>query len=185
MSRFLTGEQLEIQKATRTFARKEIRPRRLEAYDGHEFITEMSRRCGELGMWRTLVPESRGGLGQGATTACLVIEELGRVNDRVDALRSQSAKWQQLLFDGFADISSDVDYDLRARSRGVLHGALMPLAWPNLLLGRDVTIYATDNTGRLYKLGYTLGVNGCGANGPSLVFTEKEPDGLARLTTSP
>jgi len=48
-------------------------------------------------------------------------------------------------------------------ARGVLHGALMPLAWPNLLLGRDVTIYATDNTGRLYKLGYTLGVNGCGA----------------------
>ncbi|MGW5720273.1 dynamin family protein [Amycolatopsis sp. NPDC003865] len=52
-----------------------------------------------------------------------LVAELGRVNDRVDALRSQSAKWQQLLFDGFADISSDVDYDLRARSRGVLHEA--------------------------------------------------------------
>jgi alkylation response protein AidB-like acyl-CoA dehydrogenase len=78
MSRFLTEEQLEIQEATRTFARKEIRPRRLEAYDGHEFITEISRRCGELGMWRTLVPEARGGLGQGATTACIIFEELGR-----------------------------------------------------------------------------------------------------------
>ncbi len=46
--------------------------------------------------------------------------------------------------------------------RGVLHGALMPGSLPNLLVGRDVTIYAADNTGRTYKLGYTVGVNGCG-----------------------
>ena len=47
-------------------------------------------------------------------------------------------------------------------ARGVLHGALMPLAMPHLLLGNDVTIYAENNTGRNYKLGYTVGVNGCG-----------------------
>lgn len=47
-------------------------------------------------------------------------------------------------------------------TRGILHGALMPLALPNLLIGRDVTIYVSNNTGRLYKLGYTVGVNGCG-----------------------
>jgi hypothetical protein len=47
-------------------------------------------------------------------------------------------------------------------TRGVLHGALMPLALPNLLMGIDVTIYAPNNTGRAYKLGYTVGVNGCG-----------------------
>jgi len=47
--------------------------------------------------------------------------------------------------------------------RGLLHGALMPLALPNLVIGQDVTIYAPSNTGRLYKLGYTVGVNGCGA----------------------
>lgn len=46
--------------------------------------------------------------------------------------------------------------------RGLLHGALMPLALPNLLVGRDVPIYAEHNTGRSYKLGYTVGVNGCG-----------------------
>jgi hypothetical protein len=45
---------------------------------------------------------------------------------------------------------------------GILHGALMPLALPNLLVGDDVAIYATQNTGRFYKLGYTAGVNGCG-----------------------
>jgi hypothetical protein len=47
--------------------------------------------------------------------------------------------------------------------RGTLQGALMPCAFPNLLLGNDVTIYAPNNTGRTYKLGYTFGVNACGA----------------------
>ena len=47
--------------------------------------------------------------------------------------------------------------------RGMLHGALMPGAWPYLIVGKDVVIYAENNAGRLYKLGYTMGVNGCGA----------------------
>jgi len=47
--------------------------------------------------------------------------------------------------------------------RGVAQGALMPLALPSLLLGNDVPIYAANNTGLEYKLGYTMGVNGCGA----------------------
>ena len=47
--------------------------------------------------------------------------------------------------------------------QGLKHGALMPLALPRLLIGQDATIYAASNTGRTYKLGYTAGVNGCGA----------------------
>jgi hypothetical protein len=47
--------------------------------------------------------------------------------------------------------------------RGVAQGALMPMACPSLLVGRDVTIYAQNNTGIHYKLGYTAGVNVCGA----------------------
>lgn len=47
--------------------------------------------------------------------------------------------------------------------QGMLHGALMPCALPNLLLGHDVSIYAERNSGRTYKLGYTVGVNACGA----------------------
>lgn len=47
--------------------------------------------------------------------------------------------------------------------RGVLHGALMPTALPFLALGRDVPVYAVRNAGRPYNLGYTLGVNACGA----------------------
>ena len=45
-------------------------------------------------------------------------------------------------------------------ARGLVHGALMPIALPNLLVGNDVTIYAANNTGLRYKLGYTCGVNG-------------------------
>lgn len=47
--------------------------------------------------------------------------------------------------------------------RGVVQGALMPMALPNLLFGKDVTIYSANNTGVAYKLGYTTGVNVCGA----------------------
>jgi hypothetical protein len=45
---------------------------------------------------------------------------------------------------------------------GVLHGALMPIALPALLMGRDVPIYAATNTGRIYKVGYIAGINLCG-----------------------
>lgn len=45
---------------------------------------------------------------------------------------------------------------------GVLHGALMPVALPSLLLGKDVPIYAERNLGRSYKLGYIAGINACG-----------------------
>lgn len=45
---------------------------------------------------------------------------------------------------------------------GMLHGALMPLALPSLLMGQNVEIFATDNSGRLYKIGYICGINLCG-----------------------
>jgi len=53
---------------------------------------------------------------------------------------------------------------------GLIQGALMPAALPNLVVGRDVVIYAADNTGVSYKLGYTLGVNACGAVFFGIVF---------------
>lgn len=45
---------------------------------------------------------------------------------------------------------------------GMLHGALMPMALPGLLMGKDPSIYADKNTGRTYKLGYIAGINLCG-----------------------
>ena len=45
---------------------------------------------------------------------------------------------------------------------GVLHGGLMPIALPSLLMGGDVPIYDPDNSGRGYKIGYICGINVCG-----------------------
>lgn len=45
---------------------------------------------------------------------------------------------------------------------GALHGALMPLSLPSLLIGKDVPIYDPLNTGRPYKIGYICGINLCG-----------------------
>jgi hypothetical protein len=45
---------------------------------------------------------------------------------------------------------------------GVAHGALMPIALPSLLMGQDVEIFATPNSGRGYKIGYIGGINLCG-----------------------
>lgn len=54
---------------------------------------------------------------------------------------------------------------------GLLHGALMPCAFPLLLAGQNVQIYAELNTGHSYKLGYTMGVNGCGLIFFGFLFT--------------
>lgn len=45
---------------------------------------------------------------------------------------------------------------------GVLHGGLMPMALPSLVMGQNVDIFAANNSGRLYKLGYIVGINLCG-----------------------
>ena len=58
---------------------------------------------------------------------------------------------------------------------GTLHGALMPTALPCLLLGKDVPIFAANNTGRTYKLGYIAGINFCGLVFFGLGFRRTNP----------
>ena len=45
---------------------------------------------------------------------------------------------------------------------GFVHGALMPMALPSLVMGMEVEIFAANNSGRSYKLGYITGINICG-----------------------
>ena len=45
---------------------------------------------------------------------------------------------------------------------GVVHGILMPAALPGLLMGNNLPIYAPNNSGRTYNIGYAVGVNCCG-----------------------
>ncbi|PVZ07659.1 dynamin family protein [Actinomycetospora cinnamomea] len=48
-----------------------------------------------------------------------LVAELAAAKERAEALRDRGAKWQAVLNDGFADISSDTEFDLRARARAV------------------------------------------------------------------
>jgi hypothetical protein len=47
-------------------------------------------------------------------------------------------------------------------AHGFAHGGLMPMALPSLIIGKNVPIFAENNNGRFYKLGYICGINVCG-----------------------
>jgi hypothetical protein len=48
------------------------------------------------------------------------VRELRAVQHRFDELRRQSARWQSALADDVADLASDIEYDLRDRTRRIL-----------------------------------------------------------------
>ncbi|HYY12517.1 MAG TPA: dynamin family protein [Kineosporiaceae bacterium] len=52
-----------------------------------------------------------------------VVADLLRTKERAEELRAAAAKWQQTLGDGIADLTSDVDHDLRRRIRSVTEEA--------------------------------------------------------------
>lgn len=51
--------------------------------------------------------------------AAALIEQLKQAKQKADDLRQRSARWQQTLNDGVADLTSDIEYDLRDRLRTV------------------------------------------------------------------
>ncbi|MBV9312196.1 MAG: dynamin family protein [Pseudonocardia sp.] len=51
--------------------------------------------------------------------AAQLIAQLTESRRRADELRQRSARWQQTLNDGVQDLTSDIEYDLRDRLRGV------------------------------------------------------------------
>jgi hypothetical protein len=58
--------------------------------------------------------------------------ELARAQERAADLKERSARWQQTLGDGIADLNADIDYDLRDRMREISR-----LAEEELLSGGD------------------------------------------------
>lgn len=55
--------------------------------------------------------------------AAALAQELETARIAVEELRRRSARWQQVLADGVTDLMSDIDYDLRDRSRVVIREA--------------------------------------------------------------
>ncbi len=60
---------------------------------------------------------------QDPETAQRVIRQLTEAQQRSAALKERSARWQQTLTDGIADLTADIDYDLRDRMREILRQA--------------------------------------------------------------
>ena len=52
-----------------------------------------------------------------------LIRELEAARQRAEGLRQRSARWQQTLSDGVQDLSSDIDHDLRDRTRHIVRDA--------------------------------------------------------------
>lgn len=82
MALIFTEEQKLLQQTVRDFAENEIRPRIKEIETSHDkFIPrDLYKRMGELGFFKTYVPKEYGGLGLGATEACIITEELSKVS---------------------------------------------------------------------------------------------------------
>nr|WP_305092723.1 dynamin family protein [Prescottella sp. R16] len=53
----------------------------------------------------------------------VAVAELQRAKDTAEALQKKSARWQQTLADGVADLAADIDHDLRDRLRQVTREA--------------------------------------------------------------
>ena len=70
--------------------------------------------------------------------------------------------WVLADLQGWASKSSYNPENQANFKMGIVHGILMPAAFPGLMFGHDLPIYAPNNTGRNYKIGYILGINTCG-----------------------
>ena len=52
-----------------------------------------------------------------------LVRELEKARSLAEALKRRSARWQQALNDGVADLTADIDYDLRDRTRAIIREA--------------------------------------------------------------
>lgn len=55
------------------------------------------------------------------------VEALRSAKDRASALKDRTARWQQTLNDGIADLNADIDYDLRDRMREIIRESELDL----------------------------------------------------------
>ena len=79
MEYFLTEQQKEIKKLTRTIAEERVLPVRAALDEKEEFPWEIMKILADAGLFGVYMPEEYGGLGGGIFELCLVVEELSRV----------------------------------------------------------------------------------------------------------
>ncbi len=79
MEYFLTEQQKEIKKLTRTIAEEKVLPVRAALDEKEEFPWEIMKILADAGLFGVYISEEYGGLGGGLLDLCLVVEELSRV----------------------------------------------------------------------------------------------------------
>ena len=79
MEYFLTEQQKEIKRLTRTIAEEKVLPVRAALDEKEEFPWEIMKILADAGLFGVYIPEEYGGLGGGIFELCLVVEELSRV----------------------------------------------------------------------------------------------------------
>lgn len=72
----LSQEQNDIQKLSREFAVKEIRPQAAEYDRSGQFPYDICKKAFELGLMNTHIPSEYGGLGLSTLEGCLIAEEI-------------------------------------------------------------------------------------------------------------
>jgi len=76
----LSEEQESFRQVVRDFANSEIAPHAAEWDRDHHFPVDTVRAMGHLGLFGITAPEEYGGAGEGLTSLCVAIEEIGRVD---------------------------------------------------------------------------------------------------------
>ncbi len=81
-----TQEQIQLRKAAREFAEKEIGPVADEADASYEFPAEMIKRVAEAGFYAFVIPVEYGGKGVSSVNLCILREEFGKICTCLDEL---------------------------------------------------------------------------------------------------
>ena len=78
-----TAEQVQLRRAVRDFASREILPHVMEWDEAQQFPAAVIKKLGELGYMGSIFPEELGGAGMGYVEYSIIIEELARVDGSV------------------------------------------------------------------------------------------------------
>ncbi len=82
----LTEDEKDFRDAVREFAEGEVKPLVTEMDKNAQMNKELVKKFFEMGLMGIETPENYGGTGASFMTACLVVEELGRVDGSVSVL---------------------------------------------------------------------------------------------------
>ena len=78
-----TPDQVQLRRAVRDFATREILPHVMEWDEAQQFPAGVIKKLGELGYMGSIFPEELGGAGLGYVEYSIIIEELARVDGSV------------------------------------------------------------------------------------------------------